>query len=149
MTINPASASVETGDLATYVCPCCGQESETVQGYLFDETGATAVYFARYTRKHAEQHANMVLSIGGWGEGMTADDRHAIAIRILSDNQGLSFEFPSPETSPWSEETFLGCALVAGRLSDEERQHYRELATIVAAKDSRLASFLYRGKSLV
>lgn len=147
MAINLENISVEPAELSTHLCPCCGGESQTVHGYLFDETGATVVYFAGYTSGHTERQANMALSIGGWGEGTTPNDREVVVVHVRSDNNGLFFEFPPPETSPWYEESFLGRILDPNRLSDEERRHYQELSKIVAQNDSRLAGFLQQERS--
>jgi hypothetical protein len=142
---NDTGFGIELGDVAKYQCPCCERESETVHGFLYDSTGATSVYFAGYTHGHPERRANLVLSVGGWGEGTTPADRNSIALQVVSGGKGLTFTFPPAETSPWYRKEYLGTMLSPDRLSMEDRVHYRGLASVVVEKDPRVAGYLARG----
>ena len=137
--------AIELGDVAKHHCPCCEKESETVHGYLYDTTGATSVYLAGYTHGHPERRTNMVLSVGGWGEGTTPADRTAIALQVCSANGELVFAFPPAETSPWYHEDFLGEMLRPEDLSEEDRVRYRSLARVAVQKDSRVSGYLEHG----
>jgi hypothetical protein len=137
--------SIELGEAAAYQCACCGRQSETVHGYLYDESGATSVYFAGYTQGHPERRVNVALSIGGWGEGTTPSDREASALQVLADDHGRQYVFPPAETSPWYHEAFLGRMKSPDQLSREERARLQELAKAAVEKDPRVASYLARG----
>lgn len=143
--MNESDLAVELGDLATYLCPCCGRKSETVHGYLYDKAGATSVYFAGYTHGHPERRANMVLSVGGWGEGTTPEDRQAIALQAVSDGGRKSFTFLPVKASPWYGQAFLGIPVSPEQLSVDERILYIELARIAVEKDPRVAWYLEKG----
>jgi hypothetical protein len=135
--------AIELGEVAKYRCPCCERESETVHGFLYDRSGATFVYFAGYTHGHPERRANMVLSVGAWGEGTTPADRKAIALQVYSVKRGLVFTFPPAETSPWYRKEFKDVA--PEELSDEDRVRYRDLAKAAVQKDPRVAGYLEQG----
>lgn len=143
MTTDVKGMHIELGDVATYQCPCCGQQSETVHGYLYDDTGDTTVYFVGYTRGHLTRGANLVLSVGGWGEGMGPDDRHAVPLVVTWAKPGESLIFVDAETSPWYGETFLGEMRDHKYYSRDERETYLNLAKAIIALDSRVAD--YRG----
>jgi hypothetical protein len=143
MTTDAKGMHIELGDIATYQCPCCGQQSETVHGYLYDDTGETIVYFAGYTRGHLTRTANLVLSVGGWGEGMGPEDRHAVPLVITQP--GHSLIFVDAEVSPWYGETFLGEMRDHKTYSDDERETYLNLAKAAIALDSRVADYLSHG----
>lgn len=133
--------SIELGDVATYHCPCCDGHSETVHGFLYDDTGATAVYFIGYTLEHSVRRANVLVSIGGWGEGTTASDRHAIAMQVGLAEDELAFEFVPPETSPWYREEFLGRMVTLTELSPPEGQEAQRLARFAVENDPRVADY--------
>jgi hypothetical protein len=137
--------NVELGEIATYQCSCCGGESETAQGFLFDDTGETTVYFAGYTRGHPVRRANLVLSVGGWGEGTTPQDRRAIAMCVAPSSNGRSFTFPLAESSPWHGQQFLGAMLQPENIPIDERRRYEKLATVAVEKDKRVAHYLAHG----
>lgn len=137
--------AIELGEVAKYRCPCCEKESQTVHGFLYDRTGATSVYFAGYTHGHSERRANMVLSVGGWGEGTTPADRRAIVLQVYSLDRELVFTFPPAETSPWYGKDFLGRMLRPEELSDEDRMRYRGLASVAVQKDPRVSGYLEQG----
>jgi hypothetical protein len=137
--------SIELGETATYLCPCCARESETVHGFLSDDGGATSIYFAGYTHGHPERRVNMMVSIGGWGEGTTPDDRQAIALEVRAGPEGSTIHFRAPETSPWYEENFLGRMTRPDELSDTEAGCVQALATFALEHDPRVASYLEEG----
>ncbi len=137
--------AIDLGDTATHQCPCCGRESTTVHGYLYDETGETSVYFAGYAHGHPERRANMVVSIGGWGEGMMPADRKSIALQVVFDGRSKKFVFPAAETSPWYGEEFLGQMKEATQLSEGDRLRFCELARVATEKDPRVAWYLEHG----
>jgi len=136
---------IELGGVSRYECPCCKLDSQTVHGFLYESSGATSVYFAGYTHGHPQRRANLVLSIGGWGEGTTPADRKAIAMQAFIGDQGITFTFPLSETSPWYGEDFLGTMLNPEQLSTPDRARSQELARAVIEKDPRVAGYFEHG----
>jgi hypothetical protein len=142
-----ADLKIELGDTAKFSCPCCGRASETVHGFLYDPTGETSVYFAGYTPGHPRRRANMVLSVGGWGDGKNAEDRTAIALEASfgTGQDDVEFKFPPAETSPWYGKRFLGRMLEPDELSEENREQYRQLALAAVEKDPRVSGYRQSG----
>src|SRR3954468_2404921 len=118
MNIN-SDVKIEFGGAAPYQCPCCGRQSETVHGYLYRSDGTTSVYLAGFTHGHPERRANMVLSVGAWGEGTTPAERKAIALQAIAQGGAITFSFPPPESSPWSGTDFLGAMVSPEGLSSD------------------------------
>ena len=143
--MNNGGLEIELGGVASYECPCCKLDSLTVHGFLYDSNGATSVYFAGYTHGHPNRRANLVLSVGGWGEGTTPADRKAIAMQAFLDDHGMTFTFPPSETSPWYGEDFLGAMSSPEQLSTQDRARSQELARAVVEKDPRVAEYLNHG----
>jgi hypothetical protein len=136
---------IELGDMATFSCACCQRDSATVHGFLYDTSGTTSVYFAGFTHGHPERRANLVLSVGGWGEGTTPADRTAIAPEVYATNGHLAFGFPVAENSPWYGKEFLGRMVSPSELTADERERYQDMAKVVVEKDPRVADYLERG----
>jgi hypothetical protein len=140
-----AELGIELADAKHFDCPDCGRQSESVHGFLFDTTGETAVYFVGYTPGHPERHANIVLSVGGWGEGMEQEDRKAIAMEARFGDLGVELTYPPPRSSPWFGEDFLGKMREPEEMSDEDRASYRTLALAAVEKDPRVVAYRKSG----
>lgn len=137
-----ASVSIELGDAAKHHCPCCQLESETVHGFLYEDGGATAVYFAGYTHGHPVRRANMVISVGGWGEGTGPADRRAIALQVSNAGDELVFTFAEAEGSPWYGDDLLGKMSEPDELSDDDRVRFEQLVRSAIEQDPRVAGYL-------
>lgn len=109
---------------------------------MYEDGGATAVYFAGYTHGHPVRRANMVLSVGGWGEGTGPKDRRAIAMQVANLGDDLVFTFPEADSSPWYGEDFLGTMSEPDELSDDDRVRFEELARSAVEQDPRVARYL-------
>ena len=136
-----SDVTIELGGAAPYQCPCCGRQSETVHGYLCRPDGTTSVYFAGFTHGHPERRANLVLSIGAWGDGTTPADRKAIALEATAEGGAVTFSFPPPESTPWLGKDFLGSMVRPERLSNDERQQLVSLSKLVVSQDHRVAAY--------
>lgn len=72
-------------------CDCCGTATRTVNGYAFDELGARATYFVRWTEDHvAHSGAEFDLVIGEWG-GAPVSKRVAISLAYRLTDTGPGF----------------------------------------------------------
>jgi hypothetical protein len=140
-----AGLDIELGDIAGFSCPCCGRDSETVHGFLYDRDGETAVYFAGYTHGHPQRRANMVLSVDGWGEGKGPENRRAIPLEVTFKGDDVDVSFPAPNASPWYGEEFLGAMVDPGRLDRQELEQFRKLAIVAIEKDPRVAGYRQNG----
>ena len=141
-----AGLRIELGEVATSKCTCCGRNAETVHGYLYDDEGETAVYFAEYTHGHPQRRAKMVLSPEGWGEGKEPEDRRAIPVEAAFEaDGGIEISFPAPKDSPWRGEEYLGKMIDPEKLSVQEREMFRQLVLAAVENDPRIAVYRKNG----
>jgi hypothetical protein len=63
-------------------CASCGQAFQHVTGYLNDEGGAYAVYFAA-CHGHPGHEAQIDVVLGSWGEDPPIDDHVTFSCRLL------------------------------------------------------------------
>lgn len=62
-------------------CECCGNESRSVWGMVYDGEAAVAAYWMHWTVGHlSEPGANLDLIIGRWGDETSADDRVTVSL---------------------------------------------------------------------
>jgi hypothetical protein len=57
--------SIDPNDQRTFgPCDCCGNMTQRVWGYVYDNDAALAAYFVEWTPGHVEQSANFDLIVG-------------------------------------------------------------------------------------
>jgi len=86
LTIEPAASS-DYGP-----CPCCGDMSRSVWGYVCRDDFMFAAYFVHWTLRQVLKHgAHIDLIYGPWGDQSTAEDRAAISLeyRITDTGPGV------------------------------------------------------------
>jgi hypothetical protein len=75
---------------------------------VLEDGNAHAVYYALFTKHHAEKDLKGLIGLGEWGDDARPEDRLAFPFRIwLKDNSPVVTMVDSSE-SPWSHTTFLG-----------------------------------------
>jgi hypothetical protein len=63
------------------VCECCGYESQSVWGFVHNDAGTIAAYFAHWTVGHLDDHpSNLDFVVGPWGDGTTQADRTVVSL---------------------------------------------------------------------
>lgn len=132
--------SLEPAGESVFDCRCCGRQSTTVHGYIWDEAGRTTVYFAGFTDGHAERSANVLLSVGEWGEGTTGDDRHVV---VLHAKSSTDVDVVDPSVWPSApDEALLGKTIDHSALSDADVDYVRDLARFALRNDPRTRAYL-------
>jgi len=73
--------TIETGASNDYgPCPCCGDMSRSVCGYVNAGNDTHAVYFVHWTLGQVYRHgAHFDIILGRWGDGTTAANRRAVS----------------------------------------------------------------------
>ncbi|MBJ6127709.1 hypothetical protein [Microvirga splendida] len=114
------------------LCDCCGRRTIRVNGFVDRQGWACAVYFAVWTEGHIqEQGLDVIISVGGWGEGMSHHPRHLIALRCRVTGGFPQFMILDPVehgiAKDWAtEETkFLGTLV-----SREEALHHPDMKEV-------------------
>jgi hypothetical protein len=73
-------------------CDCCGRNSRTVWGFVYNGPGAIASYFVHWTLGRVAEHgAYFDLILGRWGDGSSPDDRVAVVLGLRHTESGPSF----------------------------------------------------------
>jgi hypothetical protein len=72
---------IEKMDESRGHCDCCGRDSRSVAGLVYDAGTAAAAYWMHWTEGHlSDTGANLDLVLGEWGEGTSPADRYAVAM---------------------------------------------------------------------
>ena len=70
-------------------CDCCGHESRSIAGLVYEQGGACAAYQMHWTVNHlSDTGANLDLVLGAWGEGTSAEDRYAVSLVHFQQEDG-------------------------------------------------------------
>jgi hypothetical protein len=130
--------SKETGK-----CPDCGSKTWYVNGYVYVENSARAVYYARWTDKHIERGIQILLSIGQWGDGTTGNMRRRVGIECRMGSDHPSFMVVDASKMPWDDEKFLGKPLTREQvLKDPAKEEVFQILDHLAFDDLRIKAFL-------
>lgn len=138
----PDELTIEPNGEAFYGC---GRNTRSVWGYISNSAGARAVYFIRWTDGHLERGAQLIVSIGPWGEGTKPNARVAFGLECRVDT-GPSFMLVDADALPWGTEAFLGTRLTRGAaLSHPLNPEAFEIVDVLVAADPRFGAFLKGG----
>jgi hypothetical protein len=70
-------------------CPCCGDMSRSVWGYVHAGNDTHAAYFVHWTLNQVYNHgAHFDFIIGRWGDGTTAANRSAVSLEYRITDKG-------------------------------------------------------------
>lgn len=139
------SLSIELGESSVRRCACCGNDSVTVHGYLYDSTGDTAVYLAGFTVGHGDGRANVLVSPGPWGEGTSPGARTSIAFEAVVVGNALMLELADPASSPWPLDSAMGQVQHPASISKAHAERSSRLARQACEKDPRVGAALRKG----
>ena len=101
-----------TGQKDFGACPCCGNVSRRVWGFVHAPDAALAAYFVHWTvGKVADHWPNFDLIIGRWGDGATAADRRLVALEYRLLDTGPSFRVIDARGRPAADSQLAGKVL--------------------------------------
>ncbi len=139
--------SIEIGEVNMIgKCPCCDNETQTVNGYVYVDEYARAVYFARWTKNHLERGIQILLSIGEWGEGTSGTERCRLGFECRMVTERPGFMIIDAASLPWNDEQFLGAALTREEvllLNDQSKEEVFQILDHLATDDDRINTFLF------
>ena|SRR5437879_1293220 len=92
-------------------CPCCGNMTRRVWGYVSQGDATVAAYFVEWTPGHQDRAANFDLIIGAWGPAASASDRTAVALAFRHIPTGPAFMVVDAAERPVGISTLVGEAL--------------------------------------
>lgn len=106
----------QTGFTELGPCECCGSMSQLATGFIHCDEAESVGYQVHWTKGKIEKHgAAFYFILGRWGDGTTASDRFAVALRYRADAEATGFMIVD------AGETSIGShSLVGKALSREE-----------------------------
>jgi hypothetical protein len=136
--------SIEPAGEKTFgVCSDCGSATRSVWGYVSNPEGARAAYFIRWTDGHLERGAQLVISIGAWGEEAKPADRLCFAFECRMGTDRPGFMAVDAAALPWAEGDFLGVKLSReGALGHPVRDEVFGILDQLVEHDLRFRAFL-------
>jgi hypothetical protein len=120
-------------------CPCCGNNSRTVWGFVYSNESALAVYYVHWTPGHIPVTANFDLIFGDWSEGSGPKSRGVCSFEFRNIDGKPGFMAIDAAGRPASDGSMA--ALVASRdqfLKLPIRDKLFEVAYYVYLNDPRL-----------
>lgn len=137
ITIEPGEAHEATS------CECCGNKTETVHGFVYNNDDAYAVYFASWTIGHSERGVTMAIGLGEWGDGAASSQRRSIGLQCRTTDDEIQFMVIEPDQSPWGRKEFLGRMLPRETaLQDSAIKEFFQIAERVVDDDPRVSNFI-------
>ena len=105
-------------------CPCCGDMSRTVWGFVHSAAETLAAYYVQWTLDNPNEGAHFDLIIGKWGDATSKRDRDAVSLEYrVVEGQG-SFMVIDAASRPVAESELVGRCLgrrqVVGKPIGEE-----------------------------
>ena len=100
-------------------CPCCGNMTQRVWGYVNQGDATIAAYFVEWTPGHAQNPANFDLILGTWGSTAASNDRKAVALDLRRFDSGPAFTVIDAADRPVAKSTLVIKALRREQLIGE------------------------------
>lgn len=129
-------------------CADCGRSTRSVWGYVSDERGARAAYFIRWTDGHLDRGAQLIVSIGAWGNGTRAQDRRCVGIECRMGAERPGFMVVDATDLPWAHQEILGEKLSrAVALADPIATEVFAILDRLVDDDRRFRAFLLNAET--
>jgi hypothetical protein len=135
------------GETTLGACPDCGSATRSIWGYVSNAEGARAAYFVRWTEGHLERGAQVVVSIGAWGEQSNPGDRFCFAFECRMGTDRPGFMTIDSTQVAWAQRELLGVKL--SRDAALAHSTCREVFSILdrlVEDDQRFRAFLSSGR---
>lgn len=125
-------------------CPCCGNNSRCVWGFIHSEHETIASYFVHWTLGRVPDHgANFDLILGKWGQGSAAQDRCLVALAYRLSADGPSFMVIDAHNRPSATSELVGHVLQRDEVVGQPiAQQAFAVVDAVLAQDVRVAEVL-------
>jgi hypothetical protein len=132
-----------TGEAVHGPCPDCGRQTRSVWGIISEGGRDRAAYFIRWTDGHVERGAQLMISVGRWGDGATPDDRRCVGLECRMGDDRPSFMVVDATALPWGREDFLGQKLTREvALNDVASREVFAMVDQLIEGDTRFRDFL-------
>lgn len=100
---------IEFGEpIKAFNCKCCGNQTQSVNGFLYNDKYAHGIYFARWTEGHLPKEITLTICIGEWGDDCNPNNRDSINLRVKGKEEGFGMMITDSIESPWRDNSMLG-----------------------------------------
>lgn len=99
---------IEFEEPKTEQCKCCGNTTNRLIRFVYQDGDAFAVYYVLFTNGHKEKVAYVLIGLGEWGEHGAPEMRTAFSVNIWEDNENWAVTVTDKSDSPWGHVEFLG-----------------------------------------
>ena len=137
MTVEWQDIDVQTGDLESVPCDCCGSTSQLIRGDL--ETGGNwlAFYTCRWTPAHPDKGVEFRLGTGNWSENTPKPERWMFGATYSREHNGFMLDdLSGPDAYPMAvaldRDDILGTSFAAEAFA---------MLDAIFVKDKRLQEF--------
>jgi hypothetical protein len=89
-------------------CDCCGQQIVTLTRFVHKDGDAFAIYYANFTRGHADKVVHGLIGLGEWGDNTKPADRIAFPFDIRTNETNYQVGLINAKETPLADTTFLG-----------------------------------------
>jgi hypothetical protein len=128
-------------------CSDCERSTRSVWGYVSSGERARAAYLMRWTDGHLERGAQLVISIGAWGEQAKAADRICFAVECRMGVDRPGFMLVDAAQVAWAQQESLGVKLSrADALAHPTRDEVFAILDRLVDVDQRFRGFLLSGR---
>lgn len=104
-----AKYEIEIGENSeASTCHCCSQNSYNGHGFVYKNSDAHAVYYAAWSKEHAEKMVTFAFAIGEWDDDSTVDSRVCFGIEAYEAENDILLRVIEPNESPWPSTDLLG-----------------------------------------
>ena len=125
---------------ATY-CECCGNETKTIWGYVYDSDRPAAAYFVQWTRNAPTHYPNFDFLIGTWGTDTVETDRVLVSFSYRPARGGGAFTAIDGASRPAARSPL--CKRALSRREVIENSSLMELSTGMIDAHSRAATVAF------
>ena len=138
---NESTLTIEnSGEKSFGPCDCCGEMTQRVWGFVYEDDAALAAYFVEWTLGHEASSAIFDLIIGAWGEGKDSSGRKAVSLEFRRLQSGPAFMVINAKTRPTANSTLISEALSRdGVLGTPVANEAYRICDAVYLKEPRLA----------
>lgn len=136
--------TLELGDEASNrTCHCCGEQYQSVAGFIKKDDDAYAVYFATLQTGHPDITVGLIVSIGKWWDDAALDERHWIYLTVKPSPENFNMRIEEPSCSPHSDFKPLGIALTREEaLASSMKEDFFAVADYIVDGDPAVNSYL-------
>jgi len=129
-------------------CACCGAQSRSVHGFVYNDDDAYAIYYAGWSDTHPEKGVSIAIAVGEWSEGSSPADRTSVGITAKSTPSAIEFSVLNGDESPWAYTPLFGQMLDRDRaLTHPRLKEIFHVAEHVVRDDERVRCFLNSNQS--